>query len=189
LGYYYADAIGMDLPVRFIPGYDINDKRKMKFGTAILSKYKIIKSEVIELTKEDKRLIIKTDIEVKDKILHVFSVHLKHTHQKKSELQDLQVENLLKFLPPKNTVVMGDFNSLPESSVIKKMNESLQNTEIDSDTPTWSVYREGCTCFVEDKIVYKLDYIFTSKDMKASSFKVYDSKASDHLPISAIIEI
>jgi endonuclease/exonuclease/phosphatase family metal-dependent hydrolase len=84
---------------------------------------------------------------------------------------------------------MGDFNSLPESSVIKKMNESLQNTEVNSNTPTWSVYKDGCTECLIDEVIYKLDYIFTSKDLKSDKFTVYDSKGSDHLPVSSIIEI
>ena len=92
-------------------------------------------------------------------------------------------------LPIKNTVVMGDFNSLPESSVIKKINELLQDTEINSNTSTWSVYKEGCTVCLIGEVIHKLDYIFTTKDMKSYSFKVHDSKGSDHLPISVMIEI
>ena len=44
---------------------------------------------------------------------------------------------------------MGDFNALPESSVIQKVNQVLQNIETNSITPTWSVYKEGCTCLTK----------------------------------------
>ncbi len=189
LGYKYVYTTDIDMPFKYLPGYKKDDEQTIKMGNAILSKYEIVSSKEHRLVENQKRTVIEANIKIGDNILNVFSIHLRHTHQKQLELQDLQAENLLKFLPTKNTIVMGDFNSLPESSVIKKMNDSLQDIEMGSSTPTWSVYKEGCTCLVEDKIIYKLDYIFTSKEMKASSFKVYDSKASDHLPISVIIEI
>ncbi|MEK7572354.1 MAG: endonuclease/exonuclease/phosphatase family protein [Patescibacteria group bacterium] len=191
LGYEYAHAVDMNMPLKFLPGQKSDDKRTIKYGNAILSKYKITNSNIYELSKvkEFRRLIIEVDIKIEDKTLHVFSVHLKHNHQKPSEIQDLEAENLLKLLSEKNTIVMGDFNALPEDTTIKKMSKTLINTEKNSATPTWSVYKEGCTgCLVED-IKYKLDYIFTSKDIKSDFFKVYESKSSDHLPISAEIEI
>ena len=136
LGYKYVHAIGMNMPVRFLPKYEKDDKRTIKFGTAILSKYKIVDSKIHELVDENKRLVVEADIKIGNEILHIFSIHLKHTHQKPSEIQDVETENLLKLLPEKNTIVMGDFNALPESSVIQKVNQVLQNIETNSITPT-----------------------------------------------------
>lgn len=189
LGYKYVYTIDADMPYKYLPGYKSDDERTIKMGNAILSKYEIISSKEHQLVENQKRTTIEANIKIGDIIINVFSIHLRHTHQKQLDLQDLQADNLLMLLPFKNTIVMGDFNSLPESSVIKKINESLQNTEIEFNTPTWSVYREGCAECLIDKVIYKLDYIFTSKDIKSNSFKVYDSRGSDHLPISVIIEI
>ncbi|MEK7059996.1 MAG: endonuclease/exonuclease/phosphatase family protein [Patescibacteria group bacterium] len=189
LDYEYVHAIGMNMPVRFLPKYGKDDKRTIKFGTAILSKYKIIDSKIYELVDENKRLVVGADIKIGNEILHIFSIHLKHTHQKPSEIQDEETENLLKLLPDKNTIVMGDFNALPESFPIQKMKQELKDTEINSNTPTWSVYDNGCIGCLVKEIKYKLDYIFTSKDLKTNLFKVYKSKASDHLPILAIINL
>ncbi|MES2930636.1 MAG: endonuclease/exonuclease/phosphatase family protein [Patescibacteria group bacterium] len=189
LGYNYAHAAHMNLPVRFVPGYDQTDMRTMKFGPAILSKHKIVKSEAVELTVEDHRLIIKADIEAGDETLHVFSVHLKHTHQEPSKLQDMQAENLITIASGQKTIVMGDFNALPESAVIQKMNASLENTEKGDQTPTWCLYRMGCQICLIEEVKHKLDYIFTNKDIKTESFAVHHTKGSDHLPVSAVIEI
>lgn len=189
LDYKYVYTTDIDMPLKYLPSYKSDDERIIKMGNAILSKYEIINSKEHKLIKNKARTVIEANIKIEDKIINVFSIHLRHTHQKQLDFQDLQAENLLKLLSTKNTVVMGDFNSLPESGVIKKVSESLQNTEIGSDTPTWSVYKKGCTECLIDKIIYKLDYIFTSKDIKSNSFKVYDSKGSDHLPVSVIIEI
>jgi len=192
LGYEYAHAVLMDIPVKFLPRYKSNEKEKIKYGPAILSKYPIVNSKVIELSRNKKfiRYIIKADIKIKNEVFHVFSIHLKHTHQKQLDIQDLEVKNLLSLLPKSNSIVIGDFNSLPKSTVIKKMDKNLENSEKGSPIPTWSVYKDGCICLSKDKeIIYKLDYIFTSKNLKTNSFKVYESKASDHLPISTIVKI
>lgn len=191
LGYQCVYVIDMRMPLRFLPGQKSDDKRKIKFGDAILSKYKIKDSKIFELAtvKDVKRLTIGADIEVGNKTLHVFSVHLKHTHQTPSEVQDLEAENLLKIVPRENVVVMGDFNASYGSNAIKKMTEALVDTEIGEETPTWSVYENGCTGCRVESLQYKLDYIFMSHDLKSDSFKVHDSKSSDHLPVSATIEI
>lgn len=191
LGYEYVHAIDMDIPLRFLLGYKSDEKGNKKFGNAILSKYKIINNKIHLINREGefRRLIIEADIDINGKLLNVFGVHLKHTHQMPLEVQDLEAEKLIELIPEKNTIVMGDFNALPKGNVIEKISKVLKNTEKDSDTPTWSVYKEGCTLCLVDSVRYKLDYIFTSKDIKSDSFEVYETKSSDHLPVSAIIEI
>jgi len=157
-------------------------------GPAIFSKHKIIKSETHILSKNDQRAAVQADIVVANKRLHVFSTHLIHTHQKGSEEQDIQVLSLIKKLPTEQTILMGDFNATPESSVIKNVKKVLVDFD-PASSPTWSVYPEGCLVCNPQAVDTKLDYIFTSKDIKASAFKVETSKASDHLPISAVIDV
>jgi endonuclease/exonuclease/phosphatase family metal-dependent hydrolase len=189
LKYKYTSAITMDIPVKYILGYNKNDKRIIKFGTAILSKHKIINSKIYNLYQNPDRTAIQADIKINNKILHTFSIHLTHSHQKPSKLQEKQIDNLINILPEKDVVVMGDFNNSEQSQALKKISKILKNTEDKKQTPTWSMYKEGCTICLVDKIKHKLDYIFTSKELKTKSFKVYKTKASDHLPISCIMEI
>ena len=157
-------------------------------GPAIFSKYPIRKSKIHTLSDENARAAVQADIEVGGRTLHVFSTHLIHTHQQPSELQDSQVEKLLKLLPETMTVVMGDFNATPESNAIQKMKQALRDTDANS-TPTWSVYPEGCVTCNPQKIDTRLDYIFVSKDLQARDFRVEESDASDHLPVSVIVEL
>jgi len=164
------------------------DGKVYRDGPAIFSKHKITKTETHVLSKEDKRVAVQADIVVGEKTLHVFSTHLIHTHQKRGEEQDIQVSNLIKKLPTEHTILMGDFNATPESSVIRSVNKVLIDTDSDS-LPTWSTYPEGCLVCNPQVVDTRLDYIFTSKDLKTNSYKVENSKASDHLPILALIEI
>jgi endonuclease/exonuclease/phosphatase family metal-dependent hydrolase len=157
-------------------------------GNAVFTKYKIQKNKEHTLSDIGNRKALEVAIEVGGKNLHIFCTHLTHTHQQPWPIQILQTENLIKVLPPNYTIVMGDFNATPESPTIQKIRNALADTD-PKNQPTWSNYIEGCkVCNIQD-ISIRLDYIFTTKDIKTSSFKVESSKASDHLPISVILDI
>ena len=180
LGYEHVVA-----PVFVIP----NDGRTMSNG--IFSKFPIVKSKIHTLPdpKTNTRNAIQADIDVQGKIIHVFMTHLLHTHQKSDLVQDSQIDELIKLLPKKNTIAMGDFNMTPESEGIKKMREVMQDAEL-APVPTLDPKLFDCKVCDRDKIpTTRLDYIFTSKDIKSDSFKVHDSYGSDHLPISVNLEV
>ena len=179
LGYKYIYAPAFQIPLNGVPTH---------IGNAIFSKHPILKSKIHNLSEAENRVAVQADVEVGDKALHIFNTHLFHTHQQPSKLQDRQASNLVKALTPERTVLMGDFNALPESNAIRIISKVLKNTDTNS-LPTWSVYPEGCKKCLPKGAIYKLDNIFISDDIKSTSFKVEESKASDHLPISAIIEV
>jgi endonuclease/exonuclease/phosphatase family metal-dependent hydrolase len=158
------------------------------FGPAIFTKNKIISSKVHNLSQEHERFAVRADIQFGPETLHVFSAHLIHTHQAPSDVQLEQAQNLLNLLPAERTIVAGDFNATPDSGVIQKMTSALNNTD-PSNTPTWSMYPAGCHVCNPQAVDIRLDYIFASKDLKTRSPAVDISKASDHLPISVIVEI
>lgn len=158
-------------------------------GPAIFSKYKIIGAKTYMLSETDGRAAIKADIQIGNKTLHFFSTHLKHTHQQPSELQELQVKNLIKVLPKEKTIVMGDFNATPESVAIKAMTKIMIDSD-PSSAPTINAPLFDCSgCDLRTIAGTRLDYIFTTKDIKINHFKVYGAAGSDHLPISAAITI
>jgi endonuclease/exonuclease/phosphatase family metal-dependent hydrolase len=186
LGYEFVSALGMKMPRQYIWGHE-NEEGLVPFGTAILSKYPIVGSEVCELSANPSPLAIRADIDVKGIVIHAFSLHLKHSHkQEPLAIQDEQVDALLALAPRDKTIVMGDFNMIPERSGIEKMNQVMQATDT-ANIPTWPQYREGCPPCELDTVTYKIDYIFTSNDFKSSEYQVGETKASDHLPISVIL--
>ncbi len=157
-------------------------------GPALFSKLPILSSETYLLAKENPRGAVRIDIQVGDTVVHVFSTHTIHTHQEHSDVQMEHIENLLKALPAEHTIVTGDFNATPGSEAIQRMKAALVDSDSDS-LPTWSVYPEGCSTCNPQVVDTRLDYIFTTKDIKTHSFKVEESNASDHLPISVIVEV
>lgn len=157
-------------------------------GPAIFSRYPIINVERNSLSEKDNRLALGVDVEFGGKVLHVFSTHLIHTHQKESLIQKEQAESLIRIIPKERSILMGDFNATPASSTIKLMQANLTDTD-KSQNPTWSVYPEGCHICNPQKIDTRLDYIFVTPDIKVTSFEVGQSRASDHLPITAVVEV
>jgi endonuclease/exonuclease/phosphatase family metal-dependent hydrolase len=113
---------------------------------------------------------------------HVFSTHLGFSEGLATDMQLYQVEQLLSKLPDKRTILMGDFNSNPESEVIKKMEEKLTNTDPNNHITWKNMKKDGHPAS-------KIDYIFVTPDIKVLDFKVLHSDASDHLPLLAELEI
>ncbi len=190
LGYECVYALGMQMPAKFLNNSSISPETLISFGNAVLSKYPIVSSATHDLPQgENKRPMIQADIKVGDRVLHAFSLHLKHSHQQPLEMQNKQADMLLTVIPAEASIVMGDFNCLPDSYPIQTVSKSLTDTEPGAATPTWCNYIGGCSVCKIDTVIHKLDYIFTTRDISSSSFTVTDSRASDHLPVSAMIEI
>lgn len=163
-------------------------EKNMEWGNAILSKYPIINNKSYILSESHKRIALEATIKIENKNLYFFSTHLVHTHLQPSEIQVAQIENLLKVVPKKHSIIMGDFNATPESEAIQKMKKVMINTERDTSKFTWSVQSNGCRICGSIGIKYRLDYIFSTKDIRTVSSGTMDSKASDHLLIYSIIE-
>ncbi len=157
-------------------------------GPAVFSKHRIARSETYLLSNSDSRAAAGANVQIGSDILHVFGTHLLHTHQKPSEVQEEQAKNLLALVPKEKSIVMGDFNAEPESTAIKILESRLANAD-PALAPTWSVYPEGCMVCKPADVSIKLDYIFTTADIKTDNFKVEKSMASDHLPVSVTLEL
>lgn len=179
LGYNYVYATAMPWEER---------GKLLELGNAILTRYGIIGAKTHVLSDTERRIAIQADISVRRTTLHALSTHLLHTHQKSSLVQTQQAENLIKILPKGKTLLMGDFNATPQSTVVKKVSNVLQNLDA-THAPTWSMYSDGCPVCNLGKVEITLDYIFVSSNLLRKSYRVGESDGSDHLPISAIAEL
>lgn len=180
LGYSYVYATGMDLRPWGKP---------LVMGEAILSKYPIISSKTHVLSKTESRIALQADIQVANNVLHIFNTHLLHTHQQPSEIQEEQARTLISVVPKQSALVMGDFNATPDSNAIQIMGKALTQVDGNTTIPTWSVYPEGCEECKPSGVKIRLDYMFATDDLKTETFQVVESDGSDHLPISAEIDI
>ncbi len=171
----------------FAPALTLEDGRIV--GNAIFSKYKITNDTTHILSEERSRVVVGVDIQIGGTTFRVLNLHLVHTHQQPSEIQNTQAENLIRIIPRRKALVMGDFNATPESPIIKKMRSIMIDTEPQS-VATLNVDLFDCPdCNPKIIANTRLDYIFTSKDVKTSVLTVEHANGSDHFPLCVIIEI
>lgn len=154
-----------------------------QWGNAILSKYHIEQHRVHTLSESHKRIALEIVVNITGNDIHFFSTHLVHTNYSPIEIQINQTKNLLNILPDKLSVVCGDFNSKPETDVIRLMEERMTNTQ--------RPYSNGAYTYTSNSTGAKsvVDYIFCTENIKVISSGAIESDASDHLPIHAIIEL
>ncbi len=163
-----------------------HEGRTVDWGEAILSRYDIDTSKVLELSIDPRHVGLLANIRIGNQTLHVISTHLTHTHQSASVHQEEEALSLVRQTPKDRTIIMGDFNALPESKTIGIMNDSLTLAD-SANQPTWCVYPDGCPTCYPGAVKDRLDYIFTTRDLTVSNYRVIPSDGSDHLPIAATV--
>lgn len=173
------------------------------------TKHKILKQENL-ITDGSNAYSFYTDIDVNGKIIRVVNVYLQPFQLAKSMVKPTgnadvnkekarklifrlvptfkdhqeQVEMIRKAIDnsPYPVILAGDFNSVPNSWEYYHLVESLNDAFME-------VGNGSATSFHDYKFPIRIDYIFTSKDLKPVSYKVDRSvKISDHFPVIATFD-
>jgi endonuclease/exonuclease/phosphatase family metal-dependent hydrolase len=162
-------------------------------GNAVLSKFPlksgrcIVLSSLAEYQKTSEtepRVACVSQIDIDGTSVDVVSVQLAHTDSRQPTLiHHNQLDNLLNGLKTNQTIVAGDFNTLPDSSIIKALNNVLVNTDSSPQMPTKKDFKGN------EVAEFRIDYIFTTPDIKTQSFKILESDASDHKPLLAALKL
>lgn len=154
-----------------------------EYGTAILSKYPLRRTQRYELpnleglTSEPRTLAVVT-LEIEGRLFKFANTHLDYTN---AENNLLQAKKILEIFEGEKLPVMmaGDFNAVPDSPSIRLLDQHFTRSCI-----------EGCA-FTSPQLQPRrtIDYIMMSRD---SPFKVLEHQvineiyASDHLPVLAV---
>lgn len=116
------------------------------------------------------------EINIRGKIFQVGNIHGSYSREKYDTKKSLlQSEFIIRKLKEKKlpTVLVGDFNVLPTTKSIAILNKEYKNLN----------KMFNITTSLPDGRV--IDYIFTSKEWKAKSFRVGTTDISDHYPLVA----
>ncbi|CAN7480895.1 endonuclease/exonuclease/phosphatase family protein [Paenibacillus sp. LjRoot153] len=181
LGMHYMFAANLD--------YDpLNEgEPRRQYGTVVLSKYPILSSEnhLLDNTQypAEQRGLAKTVINVRGNHINFYNTHLDN---KRAEQRDIQVNEILDIVnQDKGTsILVGDFNATPDSREILKM--SAQYKDVFAELGLNDAYT---SYYYSDKPNRRIDYIYTSDDVKINAGNVIDTNAADHLPITADLVI
>lgn len=195
LSFFYDDRESISALSKVYPYiyYEVADTflDGMSQCNAIISKYPFMKKnkwyvqepgvDKNDYSKEG-RIYLEVSINCNDKVYNIGTTHLSYTHKfLETELKDREVDKLIKIIKNKsNYIFTGDLNTANNSKYIKKISEYYTNHDTKN---TWTTKPFSYNGFSVDKIDYKLDYVFTSKDINVKNIEVIDTIYSDHLPI------
>lgn len=198
---FIAEKLGFNYYFERAYTYDDSDESEA-IGNGIFTKHKIVDTRSFftqepgsnpAIASDHGRIYIETDIDLgKNKILNVGTAHLAYvprfeiTDQKRQE-----VDRLVQGIKNKkdNYVLTGDLNSTPDSYTISELEKYFVSAGPSYDQPTWTTKPFEMQGFIEDKLRWRLDYVFATKDVKVVSSEIVDTQYSDHLPVLVTIEV
>ncbi|MGE7602367.1 endonuclease/exonuclease/phosphatase family protein [Peribacillus sp. NPDC097675] len=150
-------------------------KNRRQYGAAILSAYPIVHAQNYLLTKigeSEQRGLLEIVIDIKGYKINVYNTHLALTANERH----IQLNEIIQISHAKKgpKVLMGDFNTTPQSKELLSISSHYNDAFADQNE-AYTYDAEG--------IPKRIDYIFTSKEIKTSQAKVIYTPGSDHYPI------
>lgn len=155
------------------------------FGNAIISRYPILEAETVMIPNPvekkykgyyEPRCLLRAKLDVAGGL----TVLVSHFGLNPDEHENA-VQTAIANLSDEKSVLMGDFNMQPENELLNPLRERLYDTAELFDEPKCS--------WPSDAPRVKIDYIFTSKDLKVLSADIPAIVSSDHRPHIATIEL
>ena len=163
---------------------------------AILSKYPIIKTKkkYVQEPSNNKndyskegRIYIEVELDINGRVINIGTTHLSYTHKfEETSLKDEEINKLITCINKKEKYIfVGDLNTTKTSKYIKQIEQHLINNDTSN---TWTTKPFSYQGFDEDKLNWKLDYIFSTSDINVKETKVLETQYSDHLPVLCTFE-
>jgi endonuclease/exonuclease/phosphatase family metal-dependent hydrolase len=135
---------------------------------------------------QETRIFLYSDLKIGPISIGVGTTHLSYVPyfndtSKKNDEVNLLLEQLKKHKT--HFIFSGDLNANPETRTVKEILKILKNCGPDMKEPTWTTKPFNYKGFEEDKLRWRLDYVFSTSDIKILSAKILETEFSDHLPI------
>lgn len=161
------------------------EKGKYPYGVGILSRYPVLSAETVIIPDPivrtgtryyETRCLLKAKLNVAGGL----NVLVSHFGLNPDE-QENAVQTVMENLSDEKCVLLGDFNMRPDNERLNPIRERLYDTAELFDEPKLSFPSDNPRC--------KIDYIFTSRDLKTCSADIPAIVSSDHRPHIATIEL
>lgn len=161
----------------FAKAFDVNGVDP--YGNAILSKIPLTDAQTILIPKgrgqrAEPRCLLKATL------AGGVTVLITHFGLEDDE-KESAVRAILASLGADKTILMGDFNSRPDSAVLLPLRARLRDTA--------DVFPEPLLSFPSDAPYAKIDYIFVSRDIEVLSADIPAVVSSDHRPYICEIKL
>ena len=154
-----------------------------KYGNALLTKYKIVRSNIIPLPGKEKRSIIEVTLDLpKAKKINVLITHLDYFDKESRQLSANIINTLIAADCSKPTILAGDLNATIDSKTMNILMKNWKNTTPKNGLKTFSTIDPKEQI---DYILYRPEY-----DWKVVKTEVIDERiASDHFPLLVILKM
>lgn len=190
----------LDASYRYFQVLDSLETKPANMGNAIFSKHPIISERHLLVQRgqgeinysAQNRGYIEIKTKIDDYVLTVGTTHLSYVdrfietaarNKEADKLIDAISVNVNKF------ILSGDFNSLPTSRTISKIESFLKSAGPDYKQKTFTTKPFVHNDFEVNSLEYRLDFMFVTPDIKTISSKIIKTEFSDHLPIVAELEV
>lgn len=174
-------SLGKTIGADYIFGHNISRLGVFRYGNAILSRLPVIDYSNIPLPYlSERRGLLKALIRVdKHTGFYLLCTHLGLSAPERQAQTEYIYEIIRKLQLP--CILAGDFNCGPEARELMILKDCLNNAAgaVIGEYLTFPSYRPG----------YCLDYIMASREWKVIDARIPESKASDHLPLLAELEL
>lgn len=199
---YIANKLKYNFFFKEADTWSLAKNNKTSQGNAIFTRFLIQEKKFSYLTipcynppdaNYEGRVYVEASLKINNRLLTIGTTHLGFSPQFIiTEKRKKEIDNLIDVIKSEksNFVFTGDLNSSPNSYTIKQISKYLVHAGPDSNQPTWTTkpfnYHEQ---FKEDKLRWRLDYIFTTPDIRVLDSRIIKTKYSDHLPILLTIDL
>ena len=157
-------------------------------GNAILSKYEILNFENIDLTvnKFEFRGLLHATIQIEDKTVDLFNVHLNLLHRHRVLQVEKIIERALSSLNSDTLILCGDFNDWTgRVSLLLEDKVGLSEAFLSSDGVHARTFPSFMPLLPLDRVYFKGASLGKCEVLKTAELRVL----SDHLPVMVELEI
>lgn len=170
-------------------------------GSGIFTSFPIVKQSYVWINEpvgpvesydNEHRAYVETVLDTGKALLTVGTTHMSYTDRyMQTKRKQQETDRLIEIIKSKNSnyILTGDFNSEPDSYTIQQVAKYLRNVGPAFVEKTWSTKPFSYNGFNTDELLWRLDYIFASNELKVSDARILNTGYSDHLPIFAKLKI
>jgi endonuclease/exonuclease/phosphatase family metal-dependent hydrolase len=174
--YAYGANLDLDPPAAGRP--------RRQYGTAVLSEFPIRESRNTLLPRPhggEQRGLLEAAIDVRGVRMRFATTHLQHNNAEERLAQSQRIAELLA-LAPEPTVLVGDLNARPDDPELAP----LWPIFLDA----WELAGEGPgNTYPAEAPASRIDYVLVTPGVEVQGAEVLSSPASDHLHVTAEIEV
>ena len=173
-----ARKFGKMLQMQAVFGPNINPLGLIGFGNAVLSVYPISAWYNYQLPREgERRGLLRAEICAGPLGFAFYNTHLGLDENERLR----QVDKIISVVGAEKLplVLVGDFNAPPDAPEMRAIAGALPPNKQLDPLPTFPSVRPE----------HQIDYIFYSRHWRLVEQRVFDSQASDHLPLAARLQL